>query len=154
MAPPDIEFPLIDPTPGEDSGFMELLWFGNEPHKAGLKAEQAVEAGDEVTLTMNYQPYAKSLADELPRDTPIPVAFVAVIDDRVVPINGQPVLYGSAIPRRLSWLPITVKTPTDPGIHQIFVQQFPNPYVDAKEAEETGREFNGQSSQRFILEVE
>jgi len=151
--PPEIDYPLIDPTPGDDSGSSELLWFGREPHRAGLKAEREVAAGEEVTLTVNYQPYTDALADDLPEGTPLPVAFVAIIDDRVVPLNGQPVLYGAAVTGRLSWLPATVQVPNEPGPHQLFIQQFPNPYVDAREAEETGREFFGTSSQRFILDA-
>lgn len=148
-----IDFPLIDPTPVDESGSGEMLWFGREPHRAGLKAEQEVAAGEEVTLTVNYQPYADALADDLPAGTPLPVAFVAIIDDRVVSLNGQPVLYGAAVTGRLSWLPVTVQVPDEPGPHQLFIQQFPNPYVDAREAEETGREFFGTSSQRFILDA-
>jgi len=152
--PPMIDFPLIDPAARKESDFSELLWFGQEPYKAGLKAEQVVNAGEAVTLTVNYQPYEGSLADDLPPDSPLPTAMVAIIDDRVVPFNGEPVLYGSAVPHRLSWLPVTIQVPADPGVHQVFIQQFPNPYVDAKVAEETGREFFGESSQRFILEAE
>ena len=150
---PSPAFPLIDTQPAEDSGFSELLWFGQEPHKAGLKSAQQVAAEQDVTLTLNYQPYAGALADDLPQDAPLPVAFVAVLDDRVVPINGQPVLYASALPGRLSWLPITIRVPDEPGVHQLFIQQFPNPYTDAKVAEETGRDVSGDSSQRFILDV-
>lgn len=151
--PPEVSFPLIDATPGEDSGFSELLWFGQEPHKAGLLDGEAVAAGENVTLIANYQPYAESVADELPPGTPLPVAFVAIVDDRVVSLNGQPVLYGSALPGQLSYLPVTIHVPADPGIHQLFIQQFPNPYIDAKAAEESGRELVGESSQRFILDA-
>jgi len=99
--PPTVDFPLIDAAPGEDSGFSELLWFGQEPHQAGLKDGQAVATGEDVTLVANYQPYAESVADGLPPETPLPVAFVAIIDDRVVPLNGQSMLYGSANPERI-----------------------------------------------------
>lgn len=152
--PPTLDFPLIDPAASEDSGFSELLWFGHDPHKAGLKSGQVVDAGEDVTLSVNYQPYAESLADDLPPDSPLPVAMVAIIDDQVVPFNGQSVLYGSAPPDHLSYLPVTVRVPAEPGIHQLFIQQFPNPYVDAKDAAESGREFFGVSSQRFILDAE
>ena len=152
--PPTLDYPLIDPTPAADSGASELLWFGQEPHKAGLNSGQQVTAGEDVTLTVNYQPYAESLADTLPPNSPLPVAIVAIIDDRVVPFNGEPVLYGSALPNRLSYLPVTVRAPEDPGAYQLFIQPFANPYVDAQVAEETGREFFGVSSQRFILDVE
>lgn len=151
--PPTFAYPLVDPTPAPDSGFSELLWFGREPHNTRLKGEQRVAPGEEVTLLLNYQPYAGNLADAAPPDTPLPVAFVAFIDDRVVPLNDQPVLYASALPNRLSSFPVTVRVPDAPGIHQIFIQQFPNPYVDPKVAEETGRELFGISSQRFILDA-
>lgn len=151
--PPTFAYPLVDPTPAPDSGFSELLWFGREPHNTRLKGEQRVAPGEEVTLLLNYQPYAGNLADAAPPDTPVPVAFVAFIDDWVVPLNDQPVLYASALPNRLSSFPVTVRVPDAPGIHQIFIQQFPNPYVDPKVAEETGRELFGISSQRFILDA-
>ncbi len=150
---PTLDYPLLDPAPAADSGFSELLWFGQEPHKAGLQASQSVAAGETVTLTVNYQPYAESLADDAPAGAALPVALVAILDDQVVPINGQPVLYGSALPGRLSYVPITVQAPGESGEHQLFIQQFPNPYVDARVAEETGRDFFGDSSQRFILDV-
>lgn len=151
--PPALDYPLIDPAPAADSGFSEVLWFGQEPHKAGLKSGQEVAAGEDVTLTVNYQPYAESLADDLPPDSPLPVAIVAIIDNRVVPLNGEPVLYASALSNRLSYLPVTIRAPDEPGSYQLFIQPFTNPYVDAEVAEETGREFFGVSSQRFILDV-
>lgn len=129
-SPPTVDFPLIDPAARAGSDFNELLWFGQEPYTAGLSSGQLVEAGAAVTLTLNYQPNVENLADHLAPDTPLPTAFVAIIDDRVVPFNGQPVLYGSGVPGRLSWLPVTVQVPSTPGIHQLFLQQFPNPYVD------------------------
>lgn len=152
--PPTLEFLLIDSAPAADSGFGEVLWFAQEPHKVVLNSSRQVAAGEDVTLTVNYQPYAESLADTLPPDSPLPVAMVAVIDDRVVPFNGEPVLYGSVLPNRLSYIPVTVRAPDEPGAYQLFIQPFANPYVDAEVAEETGREFFGVSSQRFILDVE
>lgn len=150
---PTLDYPLLDPTPAADSGFGELLWFGQEPHRAGLRSAQSVTAGETVTLTVNYQPYAGSLADDTPPGAALPVALVAILDNQVVPINDQPVLYGSALPGHLSYVPVTIQVPREPGVHQLFIQQFPNPYVDAKLAEETGSEFFGDSSQRFILDV-
>lgn len=152
-APPVLDFPLFDPNSQAGSDFSELLWFGQEPYSPGLSASQTVDAGQDVTLTLNYQPYAGNLADDLPSDSPLPAALVAIMDDHVVPINGHPALYGSAVPGRLSWIPITVQVPSEPGVHQLFVQQFPNPYIDVKQAEETGREFFAESSQRFILDA-
>ena len=35
--PPTIAFPLVDSEPGAAAGLSELIWFGHEPHKAGVK---------------------------------------------------------------------------------------------------------------------
>ncbi len=151
--PPTMDFPLIDTDPHSADGNGELLLFGREPYNLGQKGEQAVQAGEDVTLVMNYQPYAESLTGEPAPDVPVPAAFVAVIDDRVVPLNGQPVVYGSALPGRISYFPVTVTAPSDPGTHQLFVQHFPNPYVDVVEADETDRDLFAMSSQRLILDT-
>jgi hypothetical protein len=152
--PPPLEYPLFDPESVIDGESAGILWFGQESHKAGLKRGQAVTAGQAVTLIANYRVSLGSGADNLPADTPVPVAIVGILDDRVVPINGQAVWYGSAIPGRLNYLPVTVEAPDEPGTHQLFLQQFPNPYTDVAEAEATGRSDVGMSSQRFILDVE
>jgi hypothetical protein len=44
--------------------------------------------------------------------------------------------------------------PDEPGAHQLFLQQVPNPSTNVAEAEATGRSDFGMSSQRFILDVE
>ena len=147
--PPTIAFPLVDSEPGAAAGLSELIWFGHEPHKAGVKGAQQVIAGQSVTLTVNYQPYSRRKAGE----NPLPVAFVAILEDRVVPLNGQPVFYGSVLPHRLSYLPITIRVPDAPGLYQLFVQPFPHPYVDAREAARTRRDLYAISSQRFILDA-
>lgn len=151
--PPAIDYPLIDADPGEDSGFGDLLWFGIAPHKAGIKSEHVVHAGQDVTLVTNCQPFAANLADDLPGNTLVPVAFVAIMDDRDVPLNGEPYGLGAALPNRLRFFPARVAVPEIPGRYQVFFAQFPNPFVDMNEAEESGREFIGQSSPRFLLDA-
>lgn len=151
--PPTLEFPLVDPAPHEDSGFAEWFNFGRGPYNMRLYGEKVVQAGEDVTLPMNFQPFSWSEAGEPVAKTPVPTAFIAVIDDRVVPLNGQPVVYGSALPYSLSSFPVTVTAPADLGIHQLFVQQFPNPYVDVAEADNAELNLFGESSQRLILDA-
>lgn len=71
---------MIDPEPVAESGASELLWFGQEPHKAGLKSGQQVDAGEDVTLIVNYRPFAGAWGDDAPLGTPLPVAMVAILD--------------------------------------------------------------------------
>ena len=153
-APPAVTFPLFDPGAINDGVDADILWFGQEPHQAGLKSSQAVSTGADVTLTVNYRLALNAGADDLPADIAVPVAIVGILDDRVVPINGKPVWYGSAIPGRLSYLPVTVRVPDAAGAHQFFLQQFPNPYTDVAWAETSGRAQVGVSSQRLILDVQ
>ncbi|MFN8664041.1 MAG: hypothetical protein U0075_19280 [Thermomicrobiales bacterium] len=151
--PPAMDFPLLDSDPHDPVGSGEMLLLGSEPHKLGQAGEQSVRAGEDVTLAMNYQPYADNLIGESTPDIPIPTAFIAVIDDRVVPLNGQPVVHGAVLPGRISYIPVTVTVPDDPGTHQLFIQHFPNPYVDVVEAEEANLDLVGISSQRLILDA-
>lgn len=153
-APPAVTFPLFDPEAINDGVDADILWFGQEPHQAGLKSSQAVSAGADVTLTVNYRLALNAGADDLPADIAVPVAIVGILDDRVVPIKGKPMWYSSAIPGRLNDLPVTVRVPDAPGVHQFFLQQFPNPYTDVAWAAASGREHVGVSSQRFILDVQ
>jgi hypothetical protein len=69
----------------------------------------------------------------------------------VVPLNGQPVVYGSALPGRMSYIPATVTVPNDPGIHQLYIQHFPYPYLDVAVAEEKEIDLRALSSQRLTL---
>lgn len=153
--PPTIEYPLLDPEAQSiDSVYGDSLLFGPDPYSGQMYGSQQVSPATDVTLGLNFVPTAENLPDNQLPESPLPTAFVAFIDDRVVPINGQPVLYGSARPGTISWMPITVQAPEEPGTYQVFVQQFPNPYIDPAWAEETGREFIAESSQRFRLEVD
>lgn len=152
--PPVIDFPPLDPEARPDGNVVDMLLFGPDPYSGQMYGSQRVSPGSDVTLGLNFAANAENLPDNQLPDSPLPTAFVAFINDRVVPINNQPVLYGSARPGTVSWMPVTVQAPDEPGTHQLFIQQFPNPYIDPIWAEETGREFIAESSQRFRLEVE
>ncbi|MCC6315759.1 MAG: hypothetical protein IT337_17310, partial [Thermomicrobiales bacterium] len=151
---PQPGFPLLDPVPGEDSGFDEVLWFGQEPHQAGLKSEVVAATGAEVAVPVNYQPPRDAnKARRGRRKAPLPVVFVGVLDDQVVPLNDQSVLHGAVMPGQLSWVPLTVRAPDEPGLHQLFVLAFPNPYAEDKAAVNSERGFAVLSSQRMMIGV-
>ena len=137
-----------------EGGNAAILWFGHKPRTDGLNSVQAVTAGESAMLIANCSASLDAGADNLPADTSAPVAIVGILDDRVIPINGEAVWNGSTIPGQLNYLPITVRAPDEPGVHQLFLQQCPHPYTDVAEAETTRRSDFGVSSQRFIPDVE
>lgn len=151
--PPTVDIPLIDPEPDDGGGTGGYLWFRPDATNTRPHEDRAVNAGEDVTLGLKYRPYGENVLDGQPLTDPVPAAFIAIIDDRVVPINGQPAIYASALPGRTSNLSITVTAPDDPGIHQIYVQQFPYPYVTVAVIDESGLSDYGESSPRLVLNV-
>lgn len=127
---PTPRFPPLDPSPVEAPQFTNLLLLSNEPGGTKRSSGQRARPGEEVRFFLRYQPHAAVLNDGVTGDGTVPVALVAFIDDRVVPMNGHPVVYASARVGSLSTLPITVRAPDEPGVHQLFLLAFPQPYRD------------------------
>lgn len=153
--PPAPDYPILDPDarPLDSTGADSLL-FTRQPYSQQMNSAATIIPGALLSLNADWAPTDLNLPDNQLPTSPLPTAFVCFIEDQQVPFSGELVKYGAGVPNTLNSLPISVAAPAVAGRYQLFLQQFPNPYVDPAYAYETGREFYAESSQRYTLEVE
>ena len=84
----------------------------------------------------------------------VPFAFVAFMDDQVVPFGEDPVVYGRGFRGEIVTIPIKIVAPGTSGVHQFFIHRFPNPYNAVKVEGPVDRSFYSLSTQRVVIEVE
>ena len=150
--PPTIEFQpfqtvMDDPNGGSfpiltDKSRKFNLWPG-----PGRKVAPGVEF--DIFLRFGTPDYTARRGGDLNKDD-VPIALVAFMDDQVVPIGVDSVVYGKEYRGEVVTIPITVVAPKTPGIHQFFIHRFPNPYVRMRKDVLV----DSLSSQRIVIEVQ
>lgn len=132
----------------------DLLMLTEQPQGLDLWPGRHVAPGERLNLFVRTSPLKGNVRAAAPAETAVPIALVAFMDDHVVPIGTAAVVYAAVRPGEIGTLPITVTAPLNPGVHQYFVHQFPNPYVDATLTGSGDHSFYSQSTQRIVLTVD
>lgn len=148
---PDTSFlPFEEAVEDPGGGFSDALFLTDSPESFNLFSEQQVRAGTTVELFIRL-----SVPDYIMRDDSMaaPVALVGFLDEEIIPINDQPVIYGSARRGEITTLPVTITAPREPGLYSFFIHRFPNPYTEVLRLGSQDRGFYSLSTQRVVLEV-
>ncbi len=108
--------------------------------------------GQMLTGYLRTSPSRSNVTAQHP-DGAVPEAYVAFLDDHIVPINGQAVTYALGQVGQLQTLPFTVQAPSTPGSHPFFIARFPNPYVEPVTYDATSAQFHSDTSSRHLITI-
>lgn len=159
-SPPALTLEPLDPAPEPVSRPLELASFADSPDSNRLLFETVAAPGETETVWLQLIPYPETPFGADPEATPDPalgnenpVALVAVFDDRVVPLNGEPFLLGTLREGHFNTIPVEIPASAEPGFHQYFVQVFPNPFTDVDAVYAARRSLFSVQPQRLTIEV-
>lgn len=154
--PPSLRFQPLDPAPVANAGYSELALFDTLTDSEESWQGGKVERGGSLNGILRLIPYTESSFNASPTDDDrvVPVALVAFMGDRVVPLNGEPYLLATLEEGHENVVPIEVRAPDKQGSYQYFIQQFPHPFLDVDAASDSGRWLFAIQPQRLTIEVE